>query len=119
MVKHLFDHARLPELCGLLFPWLQDLYKIPQSFDDIAYGFLEGPPSENVNMWWAAINCVKESLWTTRNVLVFNRVGVPKEKVLKSILNLLKGYILKDDIYKDRQQNLEKWKVLKYFPINF
>lgn len=71
-----------------MFPWLQDLHKIPQSFDDIASGFLEGPTSENVNMWWAAINYIKESLWTSRNVLVFNRVSVPKQKVLKSILNI-------------------------------
>lgn len=95
----------------LVSPWLRDLYRAPASYEDVAYGFLQSKPPENVNKWWVVINCVKESLWKARNVLVFKKYCVPKEIVVKSMLNTFRDYILKDKSCKENRQKLQLWKV--------
>lgn len=70
----------------LVSPWLQAFYRFPVCYEDIAYGCMQRNTTVKVNKWWAAINCVKESLRKARNVWVMRKYCVPQEIVIRSML---------------------------------
>ena len=94
-VEHLFWSCPTTRgVWSLVSPWLQALYKVPLCHEDIAYGCLKRNQTTTVGKWWVVINCVKESLWKARNMSVMKRYCIPREIVVRMILNSFKDYML-------------------------
>lgn len=111
-VQHLFWSCPAAKGVWLLVsPWLQALYKVPDCYEDIAYGCLQKKTTDNVHKWWAVINCVKESLWKARNVWVKRKYCVPHEFVMRSMLNIFNDYMLKDKSTTEKKRKLLLWKI--------
>lgn len=108
-VKHLFWSCNYAQkVWGLTRPWLKELFKDPRE-DDVMYGHLEGKESKKWERWWAVINCVKEGLWRSRNLVVFKRFNLEPEAVARVCLTLVRDYVLREKKMYSDQELIERW----------
>lgn len=113
-VRHLFwSCATARGAWFLVLPWLQASYSGPIFYEDITYGHLQRNPTNKMKKWWAVINCVKESLWKARNVWVSTKYCMPYDLVIRSMINILKDYLLKDMSTKAKKTKLLLWRIPK------
>ena len=89
---------------------MKDLYREPTE-NDIIHGELNGNNKKLWLRWWAVINCIKEAIWKSRNILVFKKFSMPPESVAKLAVTIVRDYILKDKTKHEISVITELWKV--------
>ena len=83
---------------GSLRPWLTSLYRNPSEIN-VLYGALDSNTIDEWKRWWIAINCVKDAIWKSRNLLMYKRYSMPVHSVVNLSLTLVKDYIKVDKKY--------------------
>lgn len=110
-VLHLFWRCAFSQgMWRLLGPWLGELYRTPSHLD-ILYGELQNVDTKKWERWRAVMNCVKDAVWRSRNLLVFKKCVMSPESVVHLSLTLVKDYILRDKQNVGGKECKNLWKI--------
>ena len=110
-VRHVFWACSFAQgVWGLVMPWLKLLFREPGEIY-ILYGNLNRGDRTKWDRWWAVINCMKEGLWRSRNLVVFKEYYLQPEAVVKVGLTLVRDYILSEKKKHSEMELKELWKI--------
>ena len=114
-VRHLlWSCAFAQTVWAILKPWLGDLYREP-SEKDVLYGNLDINKCKRWERWWMVINCVKEGIWRSRNLVVFKKFYVTPDSVVKGILSMVKDYVWRDRKKYNDTEVKDYWEIRQDF----
>ena len=89
---------------------MTDLYRDPTAYD-IMYGELQCNRHVLWERWWAVLNCTKDAIWRSRNILAFKKFAMAPMSVAKLAVSIARDYILLDKTKFNDMDVKEHWKV--------
>uniref|UniRef100_A0A803JT65 Reverse transcriptase domain-containing protein n=1 Tax=Xenopus tropicalis TaxID=8364 RepID=A0A803JT65_XENTR len=111
-VMHLFWNCQyaqqLWKTVGPLFKHIGNLQSF--NYEMVFYGLFICPNFKQFYVCWMIINCFKNALWKTRNILLFNRDFIDVKQCIKMAFSEMYVYFLRDKKCQGNDEAVMLWK---------